>query len=55
MVTGLRRTIKLSAFFATSEANLVDLEEEREPFLGSGEVEEGELTVLPAAGWAGVY
>ena len=49
MVTGLSRTIKLSAFFATSEANLVDFEEEREPFLGSEEVE-GELGLLPAAG-----
>ena len=54
MVTGLRRTIKLSAFFATSEANLVDFEEESDPFLGSGEVE-GELGLLPTAGWAGVY
>ena len=55
MVTGLRRTIRLSAFFATSEANFVDLEEEREPFLGSGEAaEEGELALLPTGGWVGV-
>lgn len=54
MVTGLSRIIKLSAFFATSEANFVDFEEERDPFLGSGEVG-GELALLPTAGWAGVY
>ena len=54
MVTGLRWTIRLSAFFATSEANFVDLEEERVPFLGS-DVEEGELALLPTAVWAGVY
>ena len=50
MVTGLRRTIRLSAFFATSEANLVDLEEERVPFLASDGVEGGELALLPTTG-----
>ena len=48
MVTGRKRTIKLSAFFATSDANLVILEEERVLFFGSGAVAESAL--LPPYG-----
>ena len=53
MVTGLSSTIRFRAFFATSEANFVALEEDREPFLGSVEV--GELGFLATGMWAGVY